>query len=181
MFVLCGKTASGKDTIANKLIKLGYKRIVTYTTRPKRRGEVQGKTYNYVTDEDFFRMVEERLFVEHNEYHTAEGIWYYGTPFDEIEKADDKTFAILSPSGVRAILENVKPAPTVLYIYANDKTIQKRLRKRGDNAEECKRRVKNDHVDFANMEYVANRIIYNNDGTSIDDVVEKVLKAVERS
>ena len=39
IYVLLGKTASGKDTIASKLSKKGLKRVVTYTTRPPRKGE----------------------------------------------------------------------------------------------------------------------------------------------
>lgn len=38
MLILLGKTASGKDTVLNKLVREhGYKKIVTYTTRPKRK------------------------------------------------------------------------------------------------------------------------------------------------
>lgn len=39
--VLLGKTSSGKDTVCNQLIQKGYKKLVTYTTRPMRPGEVQ--------------------------------------------------------------------------------------------------------------------------------------------
>ena len=38
MLIILGKTASGKNTIVNKLVKnYGFKQLVTYTTRPKRK------------------------------------------------------------------------------------------------------------------------------------------------
>ena len=50
MICLIGKTASGKDTIAKELVnKYGYKRIVTYTTRPIRDGEKEGVNYYYIS------------------------------------------------------------------------------------------------------------------------------------
>ena len=40
MIVIIGKTASGKDLIVKKLCNdYGYNKIVTYTTRPMRKGE----------------------------------------------------------------------------------------------------------------------------------------------
>ena len=47
MIVILGKTCSGKDTVVNRLIeKYEYERIISYTTRPKRKGEIQDKTYH---------------------------------------------------------------------------------------------------------------------------------------
>lgn len=55
--VLVGQTNSGKTTVAKLLEAYGYKRIVTYTTRPKRQGERDGIDYNFVTDEKFKSMI----------------------------------------------------------------------------------------------------------------------------
>ena len=50
MLILIGKTASGKDTILNQLVKKhGYKKIVTYTSRPMRKGEKQDVTYHFIS------------------------------------------------------------------------------------------------------------------------------------
>ncbi len=41
MIILLGKTASGKDTILNRLAEnYSYKKLITYTTRPMRKGEI---------------------------------------------------------------------------------------------------------------------------------------------
>ena len=46
LLVILGKTSSGKDRTVNELIsKYNYKKIITYATRPMRKGEKQDITY----------------------------------------------------------------------------------------------------------------------------------------
>ena len=54
MLVLMGKSASGKTTIAQKLaMKHGFHSVVTYTSRPMRKGEIADVTYHYIPKEKF--------------------------------------------------------------------------------------------------------------------------------
>ena len=53
IYCLMGKSASGKDTIYNRLLameRLHLRRVVPYTTRPMRSGEIDGQTYFFCTD-----------------------------------------------------------------------------------------------------------------------------------
>ena len=68
--ILCGKSSSGKDLIRNKLVKNGYKRIVTNTTRPPREGEKDGVAYNFMTDEQFLELVKNGDMIEYQKYYT---------------------------------------------------------------------------------------------------------------
>lgn len=183
MLVLMGKTASGKDTIAKQLItNHGFSRIVTYTTRPKRRGEKDGVTYHFVTQEEFEQKVNGNFFAEWKSYNTEHGTWYYGTSYDDIVNADDKTLIILTPDGYRDIIEVVDSENLItIYLYANNKTIQKRLVERGDDPKEAKRRIEHDNADFKGLVYKVDRIVYNNIENKIDDVIDKILKVLEVS
>lgn len=69
MLVLVGKTCSGKSTVAKILEDKGYRRIVTYTTRPKRAGEIDGTDYHFITAEDFLKRRENGFFAETAESH----------------------------------------------------------------------------------------------------------------
>ena len=52
--ILCGKSASGKDTLLRELIKDGYfQPLISTTTRPMRDGEVQDKDYHFISHDDF--------------------------------------------------------------------------------------------------------------------------------
>lgn len=185
MIILIGKTCSGKDTILNKLVKnYGYSKLITYTTRSKRKGEVQDKTYHFISEEEFLSKIDSEFFLEYRKYETADGIWYYGSAKEDYEKADDKTVVILTPSGFSALKlwtsrNNIKLDINPLYIYANIQTIRDRLKKRGDKKEEAERRIKADNADFDGVLEMTDRIFYNNERDNVDDVVEAIHDYIE--
>lgn len=59
MICIEGKSCSGKDTIVNILIQMGYTRAITYTTRPPRIGEIDGREYHFISEKKFLEMVKE--------------------------------------------------------------------------------------------------------------------------
>ena len=175
LLVLMGKSCSGKDTIANELVnKHGYENFVSYTTRPMRDGEVQDQTYHFISEDEFISKINDGFFLEYRKYLSASGLWYYGTAKEDYQK-NSKMVSILTPDGVNTLISK-GINPKVIYIYANQITIKNRLLKRGDNKEEAERRMKADNVDFRGAEMLANRIIYNNEGKELSDVVNEVLK-----
>ena len=180
ILTISGKSASGKNFAARKLEEYGYKTIVTYTTRPKRKGEKQDITYHFISDEEFNQKIDEGFFAEWKSYITNEGIWYYGSSLEDIENADNKSVIILTPQGYRDIKEKLPDKNIAcIYLYENIDTMKKRLSKRGDDPKEVERRIKSDLEDFKNFESEADKIVYNNDGTDIDEVIKKILDFVE--
>lgn len=173
--IIFGKTASGKSRIVNELVKRGYKKIVTTTTRPARKGEVDGIDYKFITDDEFKELTNTRYFAEWKKYDTVDGTWYYGSPLDEISRSDNKSIVILTPDGYRDIKDELDEHISI-YIYANNKTIRSRLSKRGDKKEEADRRIKQDNKDFKDAEFLADRIFYNNEDKDISDLVDEICK-----
>lgn len=85
MIYLMGKSSSGKDTIYKRLLEWNIgnlKKVVLYTTRPIRNGEVEGEEY-YFTDEAGYRKMEaDGKIIEARVYHTYHGLWHYFTVDD---------------------------------------------------------------------------------------------------
>lgn len=78
-----GKSASGKDTIYQRLMKeYDFQTVVLYTTRPMREGEADGKEYHFVTEAELKRFEAAGKIIEVRAYHTVQGIWYYFTVDD---------------------------------------------------------------------------------------------------
>ena len=68
ILVLIGKSASGKTFVRDKLVKEhGYKSLVTFTSRPPRKGEKQDITYHFISQEDFEQKIEEGFFAEYKD------------------------------------------------------------------------------------------------------------------
>ena len=105
--IIFGKTASGKSRVVDELVKRGFKKIVTTTTRPARKSEVDGVDYNFISEEEYEQLINTRYFAEWKKYDTVEGVWHYGSPLDEISRADNKSIVILTPDGYRDIKDEL--------------------------------------------------------------------------
>ena len=77
LVLLSGVSGAGKDTIKKELIKRmeNVVSLPSYTDRPMRIGDVPGQTYNFVTTEEFEKMIENKELYEYNVHHEH----YYGT------------------------------------------------------------------------------------------------------
>ena len=152
IIVLVGKTASGKTTVANELCKHhGYKRIVTYTTRPMRENEIQDVDYHFISDEQFNKMVENNEFTEYKRYNTAHGVWSYGSVVTyEQEISDDYYVIILTPQGLRDLSKRMSRY-IAFYLNVGFESQLERLKKRGDEEQQIIKRLINDAKDFENV------------------------------
>lgn len=180
MFVIAGWTCSGKDTVAKELIRRGYTKCTTYTTRPMRPGEIDGVTYHFVTEEKFQELKDSGFLAEYASYDTVEGKWWYGTAASDFQDDNDKKFIILNPAGVSQVTNILGSKPKTIYVFANRKTINERLEKRGDKIEEAKRRIEADAADFKGFELIADKIFYNNTGTEISDVADRIDNYIQK-
>lgn len=98
IFCVMGKSATGKDTIYQKLLhenSLQLQRIVPYTTRPIREGEIEGREYHFCEEKDVERLEEEGLIVELRAYDTVYGIWKYFTVNDGNIQLDKENYILI--------------------------------------------------------------------------------------
>ncbi len=85
IFIIIGKSATGKDTIFKRLLEakeLDLKSVVGYTTRPIRSGETDGLEYYFVSQDRLKELTEEDKVIEHRVYPTVHGLWHYFTVND---------------------------------------------------------------------------------------------------
>ena len=114
MIVLAGASASGKTEVAKVLAsKYGITKIVTTTTRDKRKDEVDGVDYFFVSKEKFEQMILEDRFVEYTLYNGQ----MYGSTKDQI--ANDKC-VVIDPAGLRSYIALNNKNIVTFYLEADD-------------------------------------------------------------
>ena len=120
IFCVMGKSATGKDTIYQKLLtesNLKLKKIIPYTTRPIREGEVPGREYHFCTEEDVQRLEEEGRIVELRAYDTVYGIWKYFTVNDESIQLEKEDYLLIGTLEAYIKIRDYFGADKVLPIY----------------------------------------------------------------
>lgn len=77
LVILSGVSGAGKDTIKKELIKRmdNVESLPSYTSRPKREGDIEGQTYYFVSKPEFEEKIKQDEFYEFNVHHNH----YYGT------------------------------------------------------------------------------------------------------
>ena len=99
IFVIMGKSSSGKDTIFSRLVgqaDCGLKTVTMYTTRPMRDGEADGREYFFTDEEHCAQYEEQGRIVELRAYNTVYGVWKYFTLDDgQIDMDSKETYIII--------------------------------------------------------------------------------------
>lgn len=155
MIAIVGESASGKSTIEKYLVnKHSYSKIVSYTTRQPRDGEVDGEDYYFVTPKDFSKMIENNEFAEYAYYNG----WYYGTAKKDC--TDDKII-VCTPHGLRQLKKNPELNITSFYINVPRRDRLIKILQRGDSIEESYRRNLMDAGMFDGIEDEVDYVIDN--------------------
>lgn len=167
MIVLVGKSCSGKDSVAKILLSMGYHKIVTYTTRPKRDNERDGFDYNFVDNKTFMRMSFLKEFAEYRAYFTENGVWYYGSKVsDYTDYRYNKKVIILTSDGLESVRKLCPNMPiTAIYLDVSNRELKRRMLNRanisGEDIKEVKRRYKADKKDFRKVKNLVDYVICN--------------------
>ncbi len=137
VYIISAPSGSGKSTLVNKLLKsvgdLDFS--VSYTTRPRRGSEENGKQYYFVSRLEFQVMIEHDDFLEYAEVFGN----YYGTARRFLREAEQKGHDLLldiDVQGAAQIQKKIPDATSIFILPPNRKTLEERLRKRGEDREE---------------------------------------------
>ena len=147
LFVLSGSSGAGKTTLIQRLLSSknpdlsGLEFSVSYTTRPPRRGEVDGRDYYFIDADTFRSMIADGRFLEWAEVHNQ----YKGTTVDEVEPRLDRGVDVILDIDVQGAAEVLALRPethSIFIIPPSFADLERRLRSRGlDDPDEIARRL----------------------------------------
>ncbi|NMC48984.1 MAG: guanylate kinase [Desulfovibrio sp.] len=145
LFVVSAPSGAGKTTLLASLLKefpdLTYS--VSATTRAPRQGEVDGRDYHFLSEEEFLRLRDTGHFAEWAEVHDS----YYGTPMrpvvDLLSAGKDVLFDI-DVAGADQLRQVFREATYVFILPPSRAELTRRLGSRGtESPETLSRRLRN--------------------------------------
>jgi guanylate kinase len=190
IYVLMGKSATGKDTIYKKLLEdkeLNLKEVITYTTRPIREGEEEGVEYHFTTEREFDTYVKENKVVESRCYHTIHGPWYYYMVNDgQIKLESDAKYVLIGTlESYSQIIEYYgKEVVIPIYIEIEDGERLTRALKREKEQifpkyEELCRRFLADSKDYSDENLQENDIKIRYTNIEVDKCVSQIIQDMD--
>ena len=145
IIIISSPSGAGKTTICKKIVEKNSKinLSISYTTRPKRIGEIHGKDYFFINDKKFYNLKKENFFIE-----TAKVFDFnYGSPYNNITKSFNKNKHILFDidwQGAKKLRKKYSKENIIDFFILppNKKELKRRLTNRGrDNKFEIKKRL----------------------------------------
>lgn len=152
IYCILGMSGVGKSTIAKKIsMRLNMPIIVSYTSRPKRPGEIEGIDYHYVDNKYFDDNLDD--FIEKRDYTVYNGlVWKYGYKKSSFNNKNTDYLVVIDPSGYQAFKQYFgKSQICPILIQAPYGILYERAKKRGDNLKEIERRLADDFNKFENF------------------------------
>ena len=152
IFLITAPSGAGKTSIAQMIQRQGkWDECISHTTREKRDGEIEGKTYYYLSRERFEAMYANGEFAEKVEYDGN----LYGISKKEIERVMGKgkhVFIIVEYNGYLQIKEQY-PEAIGIFLYMSKEDCMANMLLRGDTLEKAQKRIATYDEEMVNREH----------------------------
>jgi len=182
LVVVSGPSGAGKSTVLRRLLEcsdLPLVASVSATTRPPRRGEVDGVDYHFLSEDEFALRRRRGDFLECFQVY-GKGDWY-GTLQSEVTPSlEDGKWVILEidVQGALAVVKRYPEATTIFVHPSCWEELERRLRGRGTESEDAlERRLNRARAELALADHYQHQVI-NDD---VDQAVRQICDILTQS
>lgn len=176
LVVLAAPSGAGKTSLVHALLQRlpDLRFSISYTTRPQRASEVDGKDYFFVSPERFEAMAADGAFLEYARVFDH----CYGTGRAHVEGLLAEGFTVLLEidwQGARQVRKTAPDAESIFVLPPSIAELERRLRGRGtDSAETIARRLKDSLGDMTHWQEF-DYVIVNDDLAAAADELERII------
>lgn len=183
LFVILGKSASGKSTILREVLsKLDIPVLVSNTTRPKRSNEIDGQEYNFVDMHTFDEDYKNEDVLEYDCYRidSLKQTWVYYSKKSDLLLPTTSQIKIVSPTGLAQLMSHKELRDNIvsIYIESPDRLRQKRYLTRAISPDSMNDRFSRDEKNFQHL--FTDYIIINDENMSIHEASNQLIDIIER-
>lgn len=174
LFVISGSSGVGKGTVIKGFLEKNpsFSLTISYTTRDKREGEIEGVNYFFVSKEDFKKSIDNDEFLEWAEFSGN----YYGTKREFVEKslkADKDLILEIDTQGALQVKEKLPNAILIFIAPPSYQDLEFRLRNRQTESEEAiAKRLEFVKLEMENSNFFNYRVV--------NDKLEDAISEIER-
>jgi guanylate kinase len=182
LIVLSSPSGGGKSSVCQALLKRDNRLVysVSFTSRPPRGDEVNGQHYNFVSEDEFERLVQKECFYEWARVHGN----LYGTRRDlvEMKLAEGRDIVLdLDVQGSLQIKHKNPKAVMVFILPPSMRVLEERLRKRNtDSDETINRRLHNARVEI-NQAAKYDYVVVNEDLQETIEIIWRIIESERHS
>ena len=182
LFVVSGPSGAGKGTLVRGVLKKrpDISTTVSATTRPARRGEVNGTDYLFISEPEFIGMRDRGEFLESAEVYGN----LYGTPRAPVEQAIVQGRSIIAELDIQGAQAVKRAKPEAILIFIEPPSLDElflRLRGRGtEDAETMSRRLKAAYEEVK-IKGVYDHIVVNDSVERATDALIRILESEEQA
>ena len=176
VLVVSGPSGAGKSTLCDKFVakNSSCSLIVTSTTRPQRKGEVDGEDYHFISEDEFRKMMDREEFLEHARVHDH----WYGSPrkvVDQTLAAGKDVILEIDVQGGREVKRR-KPDAVLIFVIPSDLSVlRSRLVGRGtDSAEIIEKRLSNARREMEKLDQY-DYVVFNDDLQQAVQLLGKII------
>lgn len=182
LVILSGVAGAGKDTVKNRLIENSnrYTTLPSYTTRSPRATDIPNVTYNFVTKEQFEKMIENNELYEYSLHHNN----YYGTSKKLLkEKLSEGKIVIkdIDVNGTENLVNILKNDVKVItfFLKVSKEELLNRLNSRPDHLSEEEIKMRLDRFEYEESKVpLYDYVIENN---NLEETIKKIEEIINKN
>lgn len=178
VIVISAPSGSGKGSVISGLLEKDKNLwlSVSTTSRKPRENDIPGVTYNFVTKEEFEKLIQEGYFLEYTNYVGN----YYGTPKNKILEKINEGIDVILEIEIEGATNIKKLIPEAIFIFIMPpslKALVKRLKKRGTDSND--KIIERFHTAYKEINEVTkyNYVVINDDLKDAITKVEAIIQA----
>ncbi|MFW5736451.1 MAG: guanylate kinase [Halanaerobium sp.] len=182
LFVLSGPSGVGKNTVLDALFEEfgGVSYSVSATTRERRKGEVDGEDYFFISETEFKEIEENDGFIGSAVVHGH----YYGTPKkfvdQKLEEGEDIILEI-DTQGAKQVREKYPEAVYIFLVPPSLEELENRLDKRGSESDKSKNlRLNNARQELKEVHKYDYEVINDSLSDAVKEIKRIIIKEQKR-
>ncbi len=184
LVILSGVAGAGKDTIIKELTKRdsNITTVPAYTTRSPRADDIPGVSYNFVTKEEFEKLIENGDIYEYDIHHNN----FYGTSKKLInEKAKDgiviKDIDVNGTEKLKVLLKDMGIKVVTIFLRVPKAELKRRLENRIDKLSHEEIMLRLNRFDYEESKMnIYDYVMKNDDLEKAIEIIQTIIREERR-